>query len=140
MKRVSGSFSHIDLVPTILSLLGEDIPEYLQGEDKVKELKDLNMDENVVVVEWNGDGIISDRNLGTKDINKLNINPRRSIIIDRMKLNLTKGDTGELFDLNSDPHEELNLYHDEKYKDVVTSMKNSLIKWQEINNDNFRFE
>jgi len=112
----------------------------LQGEDKSDCFKTLNLDENVVVVEWNGTGEIDDRNLGSEEINKLNTNPRRSIIIDRMKLNLTLDDDGELFDLDSDPFEEKNLFHDTKYVDVIDSMKNSLIKWQEINNDTFRFE
>ena len=111
----------------------------LQGEDKSDCFKTLNLDENVVVVEWNGTGEIDDRNLGTDEINKFNKNPRRSIIIDRMKLNLTLNDDGELFDLDLDPFEEKNLFHDEKYTEVIESMKNSLIKWQEINEDSFRF-
>ena len=56
-----------------------------------------------------------------------------------MKLNLTLNDDGELFDLDLDPFEEKNLFHDEKYTEVIESMKNSLIKWQEINEDSFRF-
>jgi choline-sulfatase len=139
-KKIKGSFSHIDLVPTLLSLMNQEQSNNLQGEDKSDCFKTLNLDENVVVVEWNGTGEIDDRNLGSEEINELNTNPRRSIIIDRMKLNLTLDDDGELFDLDSDPFEEKNLFHDTKYVDVIDSMKNSLIKWQEINNDNFRFE
>ena len=138
-KKIKGSFGHIDLVPTLLSLMNQKQSDHLQGEDKSKSFETLNLYENVVVVEWNGTGEIDDRNLGTDEINKFNKNPRRSIIIDRMKLNLTLDDDGELFDLNSDPFEEKNLFHDEKYTEVIESMKNSLIKWQEINEDSFRF-
>jgi len=139
-KKIKGSFSHIDLVPTLLSLMNQKKSNNFQGEDKSDCFKTLNLDENVVVVEWNGTGEIDDRNLGTDEINKFNKNPRRSIIIDRMKLNLTLDDDGELFDLNSDPFEEKNLFHDEKYTEEIESMKNSLIKWQEINEDTFIFK
>ena len=138
-KKIKGSFGHIDLVPTLLSLMNQKQSGHLQGEDKSKSFETLNLDENVVVVEWNGTGEIDDRNLGTDEINKFNKNPLRSIIIDRMKLNLTLNDDGELFDLDLDPFEEKNLFHDEKYTEVIESMKNSLIKWQEINEDSFRF-
>ncbi|MBE32019.1 MAG: hypothetical protein CMP17_03555 [Rickettsiales bacterium] len=138
-KKIKGSFGHIDLVPTLLSLMNQKQSDHLQGEDKSKSFETLNLYENVVVVEWNGTGEIDDRNLGTDEINKFNKNPRRSIIIDRMKLNLTLNDDGELFDLDLDPFEEKNLFHDEKYTEVIESMKNSLIKWQEINEDSFRF-
>ncbi len=139
-KKIKGSFGHIDLVPTLLSLMNQKQSDNLQGEDKSDCFKTLSLDENVVVVEWNGTGEINDRDLGTEDINRFNKNPRRSIIIDRMKLNLTLDDDGELFDLNSDPFEEKNLFHDSMYVDVIESMKKSLIKWQEINNDTFRFK
>ena len=52
---------------------------------------------------------------------------------------IPKKETNYLFDLDSDPFEEKNLFHDEKYTEVIESMKNSLIKWQEINEDSFRF-
>ena len=44
-----------------------------------------------------------------------------------------------LFQALWDHFREKNLFHDEKYTEVIESMKNSLIKWQEINEDSFRF-
>tara|TARA_B100001179_G_scaffold231492_1_gene221503 strand:+ start:879 stop:2378 length:1500 start_codon:yes stop_codon:yes gene_type:complete len=139
-KKIKGSFSQIDLVPTLLSLMNQKQPNNLQGEDKSDCFKTLNLDENVVVVEWNGTGEIDDRNLGSEEINELNANPRRSIIINRMKLNLTLKDEGELFDLKNDPYEQKNLYHDERFSLIVKSMRRRLIEWQKTNRDSFRFE
>ena len=78
------------------------MPENLQGEDRSYAFEELDFGNNEVVVSWNGTGEIDDRNLGTEKINDLNLNPRRSIIINRIKLNLTLNDSGELFDLNKD--------------------------------------
>ena len=139
-KKIKGSFSQIDLVPTLLSLMNQKQPNNLQGEDKSDCFKTLNLDGNVVVVEWNGTGEIDDRNLGSEEINELNANPRRSIIINRMKLNLTLKDEGELFDLRNDPYEQKNLYHDERFSLIVKSMRRRLIEWQKTNRDSFRFE
>jgi len=138
-KFINGSFSHIDLVPTILNLLEQKIPSNLQGENKISCFNSLNLDNNEVVVEWNGEGIIDDRNLGSKDINNLNVNARRSIIFNRIKLNLTRNDEGELFDLNIDPYEETNRFNDPKYSEIVEEMKSRLISWQKRNNDIFTF-
>ena len=81
-KLIKGSFSHIDLVPTILTLLDQKIPKNLQGQNKTDSFNTLSLENNEVIVEWNGQGQIDDRNLGTDEINKFNKNPRRSIIID----------------------------------------------------------
>ena len=72
MKRIKGSFSQIDFVPTLLSKLNQKLPKNLHGQDRSYAFEDLDFGDNEVVVEWNGTGEINDRNLGTeKLINKL---------------------------------------------------------------------
>ena len=73
-------------------------------------------------------------------INELNLNPRRSIIINRIKLNLTLNDSGELFDLNNDPYEEINLIDSPEYQKTIKAMKQRLIEWQIKTEDYFRFD
>tara|TARA_B100001287_G_scaffold198655_1_gene168157 strand:- start:1522 stop:3006 length:1485 start_codon:yes stop_codon:yes gene_type:complete len=140
MKKIKGSFSHIDLVPTLLSKIDQKLPENLQGEDRSYAFEDLDFGNNEVVVSWNGTGEIDDRNLGTEKINDLNQNPRRSIIINRIKLNMTLNDSAELFDLNKDPYEETNLIDSTEYQEILKFMKEKLIEWQIKNEDTFRFE
>ena len=140
MKRIKGSFSQIDFVPTILSKLNQKLPENLHGQDRSYAFDNLDFGNNEVIIEWNGTGTINDRNLGNEKINELNLNPRRSIIINRIKLNLTLNDSGELFDLNNDPYEEINLIDSPEYQEIIKSMKEKLIEWQIKTNDNFRFD
>ena len=140
MKRIKGSFSQIDFVPTILSKLNQKLPENLHGQDRSYAFDNLDFGNNEVIIEWNGTGAINDRNLGNEKINELNLNPRRSIIINRIKLNLTLNDSGELFDLNNDPYEETNLIDSPEYQEIIKSMKEKLIEWQIRTNDNFRFD
>ena len=140
MKRIKGSFSQIDFVPTILSKLNQKLPENLHGQDRSYAFDNLDFGNNEVIIEWNGTGAINDRNLGNEKINELNLNPRRSIIINRVKLNLTLNDSGELFDLNNDPYEETNLIDSPEYQEIIKSMKEKLIEWQIRTNDNFRFD
>ena len=130
MKRIKGSFSQIDFVPTILSKLNQKLPENLHGQDRSYAFDNLDLGNNEVIIEWNGTGAINDRNLGNEKINELNLNPRRSIIINRIKLNLTLNDSGELFDLNNDPYEETNLIDSPEYQEIIKSMKEKLIEWQ----------
>ena len=111
----------------------------LQGQNKTDSFKTLSLENNEVIVEWNGQGQIDDRNLGSEDINNLNQNPRRSLIFNRMKLNLTLNDKSEFFDLNIDPYEQVNRIDDPKYSEIISEMQKKISLWQKNNNDLFRF-
>ena len=139
-KVIEGDFSHIDLVPTILKLMNQEPQSNIQGKDISSIFLNGNLLDNEVVIEWNGTGSVQDRTLGSEKIDLLNANPRRSIIINRMKLNLTLNDSGELFDLNEDPYEENNLYYLAEYQEIILEMKNKLIQWQINKEDYFIFE
>ena len=53
-KTVRGHVSHVDPVPTLLELMGEDVPEGLEGRSQAGVLRgDAMLAENDVVVEWN---------------------------------------------------------------------------------------
>ena len=100
--RIGGSVSQIDLVPTLLDLLDQPVPDHLQGASRAPVLKgEASLDDNDVFLQWNGMG---DRNLGSPLINRMVSLPWRSVITaDRWKLNLCAGDQCELYDLNNDP-------------------------------------
>ena len=49
---------------------------------------------------------------------------------DRWKLNLCAGDQCELFDLNSDPYEENNLFEDSAQKDRIRKLTARVHLWQ----------
>ena len=52
---VAESVGHIDLVPTLLDLLGEPVPGHIQGKSLVPALAgDASLEDNDVFIEWNG--------------------------------------------------------------------------------------
>ncbi len=140
-RRVPGNFSQIDILPTLLDLMGESLPEQLQGVSRkaVVDGEDT-LGNNDIVVQHNG---VDDRNLADEcdeyffpeeklaDLNFMNSQPWRSIITaDRWKLNLSASDMGELYDLNSDPSERENLFELPEHADRIRSMAARLRLWQ----------
>ena len=136
-REIGGSFGHIDLVPTLLDLLGEAIPGHLHGRSRLGVLEGREtLENNDVVVEWNGirPGHF-DRGQATPEVDRLNHSMWRSIITHRWKLNLCAGDQCELFDLNTDPYEENNLFDDPGQRDRIRDMAARLRVWQHLTDD-----
>lgn len=135
--EIDGSFGHIDLVPTLLDLLGEAVPDHLQGASKLPVLKgDATLEGNEVFIQWNGTSDeLGDRNLGDPAINRMIPLAWRSVIVDRWKLNLCAGDQCELFDLNTDPNEQTNLFNDPDQQDRVRDMAARIRNWQHETGD-----
>jgi arylsulfatase A-like enzyme len=144
--RVPGNFSQIDFVPTLLDLLGQQIPDYLQGESRMGVFEGTDdLCDNDVVVQHNGVGdrdlagecdswAMSDEKL--RELNFLNTMPWRSVITaDRWKLNLCAVDQGELYDLNTDPSEVHNLFEKPEHRDRIRRMAARLHLWQVENGD-----
>ena len=135
---IRGSVGQIDLLPTILDLLGEPIQQTLQGKSLGPVLrgeKQLNL--NDVFIEWNGTSdTLDDRDLGSPAINRMLTLPWRSIVSERWKLNLCVGDQCELFNLNSDPYEMNNLFDDPARRDLVRDLAARIRLWQKETGDN----
>lgn len=135
---LEGSASHIDLVPTLLDLMGQTPPPHLQGKSLAPALTgERDLSENEVIIQWNGNSErLPDRFLGSAAINRMNALPRRCIITpDRWKLALCAGDIGELFDLNADPYEMNNLFDDPAQRDRIIDMSARIRIWQQQTGD-----
>jgi arylsulfatase len=133
-KRIAGSFGHVDLVPTLLELMGADAPSHLQGRSVMSVLRgDESLAERPAFVQWNGMG---DRNLGTPSINRMVSVPWRSVVTgDRWKLNLSPGDQCELYDLSADPAEQENLFDRPEHRDRIREMAAMIRMWQQDTGD-----
>ena len=60
----------------------------------------------------------------------------RSIVTsDRWKLNLCATDQCELFNLNDDPYEEINLFNKPEHKDRIRIMAAKIRMWQHETSD-----
>jgi len=134
-KIVEGSIGQIDLVPTLLELLGEPVPNGLEGVSRVPALRgEASLRENDVFLQWNG---VDDRDLGSPDINRMIAQPWRSVVTgDRWKLNLSPGDRCELYDLNADPYEMANLYDDPAHRERIHDMTERIQGWLDSVADN----
>lgn len=128
-KRIEGSVSLVDMMPTLLELAGATPPQDIHGKSRVDVLRgEADLSENDVFVEWNGFG---DRNLGNPEINRMAAIPWRSVISsDRFKLNLSPGDQGELYDLANDPYELHNLFDEPAQRDRVRDLAARIRLWQ----------
>ena len=130
-SRISGNMSHIDLLPTLLDLLGQSIPAHLQGQSRVSVLKgEASLAENDIFIEWNGrDGHPIP---GEAEVNPAMSRPWRSMVsAERWKLNLCPSDHGELYDLNQDPYEMTNRFDDPAQQERIATMIASIRRWQE---------
>jgi arylsulfatase A-like enzyme len=131
-RKIPGSIGQIDLVPTLLDLLGDDIPGQLHGKSQLGVLQgEETLDDNDVFIQWNGiHPDMEDRHLGSAEINRMLTLPWRSVVSDRWKLNLCAGDQCELFDLRSDPYEMTNLFDDPAHRDRIRDMAARVYAWQ----------
>ncbi|MDP3062209.1 MAG: sulfatase-like hydrolase/transferase [Chloroflexota bacterium] len=131
-RDVPGNVGQVDLVPTLLDLLEQPIPEYLEGKSIVPVLRDeKTLQENDVFMEWTGiSRVIGDRFLGSPAINRMIIHPWRSVVSENWKLNLCAFDQCELFDLKSDPYEQHNLFNDPGQKDRIRDLAARVRLWQ----------
>ncbi|MCZ6678057.1 MAG: sulfatase-like hydrolase/transferase [Candidatus Poribacteria bacterium] len=136
-KRISGNFSHIDLVPTLLKLMGVPIPENLQGESRVPVLHgEASLEGNDAFIEWNGSDGHPPASIGEAEVNRSMAPPLRTIVsADRWKLNLYARGQCELYDLNADAFEMENLFDSPDHRNRIRDLTERLRQWQERTGD-----
>jgi arylsulfatase len=99
---------HIDIVPTVLKIIGLKVDSRFRGRD----LRQQHGTSREIFSEM----LLTP----TKEINKFSF----SVVLDGLKLIYTHlSERYELFDLKTDPHEEHNLVNDAKYRERVEDLK-----------------
>ncbi len=127
--RVDGSIGHVDLVPTMLDLMGMEVPQTLQGFSRKKVLEGTSNLDDDVFMQWHGGAATI--SLGDAGFDRLSEIPWRSMVSgDRWKLNLSPDDTCELYDLSNDPLELMNLYDDPRQATRIKDMTVRMQDWQ----------
>ena len=136
-RRVGGRFSHIDLVPTLLELLGIEERAGLQGRSRVPVLQARdNLDSDDVFIEWSGADGHARAGLGEAEPNQSMVHQYRTIVTsDGWKLNTYGKGQGELYELNSDPFELENLYHQDGQRGRIGELTDRIRAWQEETED-----
>ncbi len=115
--------STVDLVPTLLELAGIEPAASIDGRSRASVLRDpSSFPAENITVEWN-------------DPENPAASGRSRITVDKWKLNLYTDDRPELFDLNTDPGERVNLADNPAHRDRVQRLTAELREWQQQTRD-----
>ena len=155
-RRITGPFSHIDVVPTLLDLMGQELPAHLQGRSR-RALVEAGGDGRLgddVVIEWNGanSGLAGDvigkpglpsnlpewmNGYGTREeILSALCDPVRTIITpEGWKYTCSTRGDDELYDLNADPCENANLARRPEQQARIRELRQRLAAWQQRTGD-----
>jgi arylsulfatase A-like enzyme len=146
-QRVIGErVSQIDIVPTLLDLMGHEVPGYLEGKSLVPALKGKEFPSEDIFIEWNSDMDYRVRNWADRDVTEADSlqwagNPSIRTVISRegWKLSLSNRDKSQLFDLNEDPLEINNLFYKEEYEHIIKDLAGKIRNWQNVTHDTLFF-
>ena len=123
--------SHIDVVPTLLEAAGMPRPRLLQGRSLLKAIEDPSEAVNrQVFVEFGRYEIDHDGFGGFQ--------PMRAVVTDRHKLAINLLSDDELYDLQEDPDEMVNLIHSEEHAGIRNSLHDRILDWMNHTRDPFR--
>ena len=138
--------SQVHIVPTLLDLMGHEVPGYLEGRSLVPALKAEEFPEEDIFIEWNSamDYRVRDwaeREITEADSVRLAASPSIRTVISKegLKLSLSNRDKSQLFDLNKDPLEIENLFYKDEYQQTIKELAGKIKKWQTLTNDTLRF-
>jgi arylsulfatase A-like enzyme len=149
-KRVSGPFGQIDLLPTLLDLMGEKVPAGLHGMSRKAVLEGSGNERltDDVVIEWNAndDEEKSESKkavpaeiaqLGTPEQIKqaMGDSIRTLLTSDGWKFNCAATGAHELFHLTTDPGETKNLAGAPEQKERMRDLRGRLAAWQKRTGD-----
>jgi arylsulfatase A-like enzyme len=122
--HVAQPVSHIDIVPTLMELLGVKVPD-LAGRSLVPMLAGGTRPDSFVFLEWTADR--GDSGEGP--------NGRTVVSPDGYKLVLYDKDRSLLFDHNKDPQELRNVYGKPEYAAVQAGLRKKIEEWQKQTRD-----
>jgi len=134
-RLIRGRFSHIDLVPTLLDLLGQPIPANLPGRSLRPVLQGRRAPESDVYIQWSSDAIDVPAHprvpASEAERQKAIAASTRTIITqDGWKLCLSAGDKSQLFHLATDPGETHNLFYTGKHRERISELATRIKRWQ----------
>ena len=127
----------VDLLPTVLELCGLPVPEHVQGRSfaplvagqrSLYEPRRAQFSENIMpeVITNGEEGYFF---IPGKGVGGVRHPDAKMIRTNRWKMNYYVGHGGELYDLQADPGEWINLYDDPGYQGIVRDLKGQLLDW-----------
>jgi len=140
-RMITSPVSHIDLVPTLLDLMGVTVPDRLAGQSLVPLMRGGKAAEDHVFIEWNPGTGVHVVEGGSKLASKAEIERirqariRTAVSPDGWKLCLSDADKSQLFNLREDPGETRNLFDSGRHEDVIARLTERIRRWQQKTGD-----
>jgi arylsulfatase A-like enzyme len=129
--------SQIDMVPTLLELMGVPAPSSLQGRSLLPAIRGERQMADPVYLEWNPfpdwESQLEDcpEWAGSEDCRDAVQTSIRTVVTpDGWKLNWSSMDKSQLFGLEEDPKEKENLFYEEAYAGKVRELQGLIKGWQ----------
>jgi arylsulfatase A-like enzyme len=139
---IKNRVSQIDMIPTLLELMDRDVDGRFSGQSLVPLIKGDKVKQENVFIEWNpNSGAVKVKKGGTQlaskeELRRLENEHTRTVISpDGWKLCLGDSDKCQLFDLNKDPGETVNLFDSGQHEDIIRKLTVMIHKWQESVDD-----
>ncbi len=128
---VTHPVSHIDITPTIMDYMGLNIPKLLEGKSMLPMFRDpaIRLNE-YVFTEFNRYEIDHDGFGGFQ--------PMRACFDGRYKLSIHLLSEDEMYDMENDPCEMINLIKSEKHKEIRDRLHDAILDWMNETRDPFR--
>lgn len=147
-RTIEQPVSQVDLVPTLLDLMGHPSPSHLQGQSWRPALRrGEDLPDRDVVIEWNGpdNGMIRQGRDMPAHIDRITnykeaweaVNDRIRTIVTPTgwKFNCSPMGEHELYNLREDPGERRNLIDDAAVSELVADLYERLLEWQRLTDD-----
>ncbi|MFV0503489.1 MAG: sulfatase [Lachnospirales bacterium] len=124
--------NHVDIAPTTLGLCGIDVPERMEGTDysfiRYTDSKKGEIPESAYMQQV----------IPTYHFDSINKPWRGVVTVDGYKYVCFEEMDWLLFDLKKDPYEQMNLVHNEKYKDLRNRLNQMTKDWAIKTEDRFK--
>ena len=118
-KSVSDNVALFDFGPTILEWAGIDVPDWMEAQSLSPYFRGEDPKRSKVFAEHSNDALLTGTRLMTM------------LLDEKMKLvHFVDSDDGQLFDLASDPTEEVNLWDDPEFAKTKAHMIDEILKWR----------
>jgi arylsulfatase A-like enzyme len=141
-KMIPQPISHIDFVPTLLDLLGQRHHPQCAGRSLLPLIAGEAALPRNVFLEWapNRTKIKKGSKLARRRMIKRAVEESTRTIVtsDGWKLCLRDRDLNELYNLNNDPLETLNLYSHQQYASVISRLTGEIHRWQDSSHDKLK--
>ncbi|HWB83224.1 MAG TPA: sulfatase-like hydrolase/transferase [Bryobacteraceae bacterium] len=130
--HVAPPVNNVDVVPTLLSLMGAKTPESVQGENLLPMLDGNPRRDDHVYLEWN---TVPGSAEASSVVPETAPNARTVVSPDGWKMVLHDRDSHMLFNTRQDPYEMHNVFYRPESKPQILALRRRLEAWQKRVND-----